>query len=83
MVPLSEVGPGAQVRVVELWTGSGLRSRLAQLGLFPGSSLEVLTNDRGHVVIRVRSAIVSLSKGIASKVLVEEEGGKRGAAGSG
>ncbi len=80
MVPLSEVGPGAQVRVVELWTGRGLRYRLEQLGLFPGSSAEVLVNDRGHVVVRVRSALVSLSRGVASKILVEEAGGKPEAA---
>lgn len=71
MVPLSEIGSGTQVKVVEVLAGRGLKSRLEQLGLFPGSLVEVLTNNRGHVLIRAQGAIVSLSRGIASKIFVE------------
>ncbi len=72
---------GAHVRIAELWTGRGLKRRLAQLGLFPGSPVEVLANNRGHVVVKVRSAVISLSRGVASKILVEETEDELGAAG--
>lgn len=71
MVPLSEINPGTRVRVIEVSAGKGLKFRLEQLGLFPGSLIEVLTNDRGHVLVRARGAIISLSKGIASRIFVE------------
>ncbi|MEM1623147.1 MAG: FeoA family protein [Sulfolobales archaeon] len=71
MVPLSEAKPGALVRVVEVSAGRGLKLRLEQLGLFPGSLIEVVTNNHGHVLIKARGAIISLSRGVASKVFVE------------
>ncbi|MEM2007160.1 MAG: FeoA family protein [Sulfolobales archaeon] len=72
MVPLSEVNPGALVKVIEVSAGKGLKHRLEQLGLFPGSFIEVVTNNHGHVLVRARGAIISLSRGIASKILVEK-----------
>lgn len=71
MEPLSDVEPGAEVRVIEIQTGRGLRLRLEQLGLFPGARVEVLTNSNGHILVRAMGVLISLSKGIASKILVE------------
>jgi Fe2+ transport system protein FeoA len=70
MDSLSEVGAGESVEVIEVATGRGLRARLEQLGIFPGSIVEVLVNNGGHVLVRARGAVVSLSRGIASKVFV-------------
>ena len=70
MDSLSEVGAGESVEVIEVATGRGLRARLEQLGIFPGSIVEVLVNSGGHVLVRARGAVVSLSRGIASKVFV-------------
>ncbi|MCS7099851.1 MAG: FeoA family protein [Sulfolobales archaeon] len=72
MVPLSEVSSGTQVRVVKIEASNSLKSRLEQLGLFPGSLAEVLANSNGHVLVRVYGSIVSLSRGVASNILVEE-----------
>jgi len=70
MAALSEVGPGESVEVVEVAAGRGLKARLEQLGIFPGSLVEVLVNNGGHVLIRARGAVISLSRGIASKIFV-------------
>jgi len=70
MTVLSEVSAGESVEVVEVAAGRGLRARLEQLGVFPGSLVEVLVNNGGHVLIRARGAVVSLSRGIASKIFV-------------
>ena len=70
MAVLSEVSAGESVEVVEVATGRGLRARLEQLGIFPGSLVEVLVNNGGHVLIRARGAVISLSRGIASKIFV-------------
>lgn len=41
------------------------------MGIFPGSQIEVLSNSRGHVLVRVRGAAIALSRGVASKILVK------------
>ncbi len=70
MTVLSEVSTGESVEVVEVATGRGLRARLEQLGIFPGSLVEVLINSGGHVLVSARGSVVSLSRGIASKIFV-------------
>jgi|YelNatPaOPRAMG01_1025707.scaffolds.fasta_scaffold98561_1 ferrous iron transport protein A len=72
MMSLSDTAAGDVVKVVEIDAGRGLKLRLEQLGLFPGSLIEVLSNNRGHVLIKAQGAVISLSKGIASKVLVDK-----------
>ncbi len=44
---------------------------MLQMGLTPGTELEIVFNDRRIVVIRFRETIVTLSRGIAMKILVE------------
>lgn len=72
MTPLSNAIAGDVVKVVEIHAGKGLKLRLEQLGLFPGSLVEVLSNNKGHVLIKAQGAIISLSKGIASKIFIDK-----------
>ncbi len=70
MTPLSDTATGDVVKVVEIHAGRGLKLRLEQLGLFPGSLIEVLSNNKGHVLIKAQGAVISLSRGIASKIFI-------------
>ncbi len=66
-----DLPPQSRARVVEIYAGRGLKTRLLQMGLTPGTELEIVFNDRRIVVIRFRETIVTLSRGIAMKILVE------------
>lgn len=72
MVSLDEVPEGAKAVVVDVagW-GHGLRKRLLEMGLVPGTTVEVLRNNRGPLIVKVRGATVALGRGLAKKVIVK------------
>jgi ferrous iron transport protein A len=70
--PLTELPKGSKVRVVDIVAGKGLRDRLLQMGLTPGTVVEVVENSSGPIILSVRGVTIALGRGMASKVLVEE-----------
>jgi DtxR family Mn-dependent transcriptional regulator len=73
--PLSEVRPGAQVTVREVSDADEERLRyLAELGLFPGTALEVLESEPfdGPIRIRIAGEERSLGRNLAEIVRVED-----------
>lgn len=70
-VRLSEVKAGREVTVVALEGGRGLCSRLAALGVLPGSRLKVAVNLGGPVLVEVKGSRISLGRGMARKVRVK------------
>ncbi len=69
-MPLSMVGPGQKVRLVSVTGGRNMRTRLAAMGLVPGTELEVISRGRGPVIISVNSNRLILGYGMASKIEV-------------
>jgi len=67
---LASVRPSARAVVIDICAGHGLKMRLLQIGLIPGTEIEVLENRGGMVMIRFRGTVLTLSRGIAKKVLV-------------
>ncbi len=79
---LSEVGAGTRVVVREVSDADESRLRyLAQLGLFPGTEVEVLGREPfgGPMVIRVAGEERSLGRSLAEVVRVRPEAGPGGA----
>ncbi|MCC6022098.1 MAG: FeoA family protein [Sulfolobales archaeon] len=70
--PLTELPKGSKVKVVDIVAGKGLRDRLLQMGLTPGTVVEVVENSSGPIILSVRGVTIALGRGMASKVLVEE-----------
>ena len=71
MLALTEVPEGSRVAVVDLLVrGWGIRRRLMEMGLSPGSIVEVVNNTHGPVVVRVRGVVVAIGRGVASRILV-------------
>ncbi len=70
--PLTEFPKGSKVKVVDIVAGRGLRDRLLQMGLTPGTVVEVVENSLGPMILSVRGVTVALGRGMASKVLAEE-----------
>lgn len=76
MYTLADAPEGSRVVVVGLAVGGwGIRRRLLEMGLSPGSVVEVLSNIRGPVVVRVRGVVMAIGRGMAAKILVKPAGG--------
>ena len=54
--PLCATNPGQTVKLVRATGGRGLRSKLADMGLCPGSEIKVLTNLGGPMIIEVKGS---------------------------
>ncbi|MCS7104820.1 MAG: ferrous iron transport protein A [Thermofilaceae archaeon] len=77
-VSLLDVSEGGRAIVVDIWEGIGAKRRLLEMGLTPGSEVEVVSNCRGPVVVRVRGVTVALSRGVAGRIRVKPAGGGDG-----
>ncbi len=73
ILPLSELAPGEHGEVEDLSGGRGLRRRLGELGLTPGTTIEVLAS-RTPILVLVRGSRVALGRGMARKVMVRRSG---------
>ena len=70
-VPLTALPPGARGRVVGLAGGYGAVRRLLEMGITPGTIIEVVQVLPGPIVVRVRGSLVAIGRGLAQKILVE------------
>lgn len=70
IIDLSSLLPGTRAKVVDIVAGTGLRIRLLQMGLTPGTELEIVDRHGGVIVIRFRGTVLGISRGIAKKIFV-------------
>ncbi|WP_456472267.1 FeoA family protein [Methanocaldococcus sp.] len=59
-----------KVRIIKIYGGEGIRRRLYDLGLIEGVTVEVVKNDFGPIIVKVRGNKVAIGRGIAKKILV-------------
>lgn len=72
-MPLTMATPGKDVKLVAIHGGWGIRQRLADLGLTPGTVLRVIQTDgRGPLIVAFKGdARLALGRGMAHKIMVE------------
>ena len=70
-LPLAQVPPGKNAKIVRIAGGSTLIARLYQMGILPGTVVKVIMNSGGPVIIEVKNSSVALGRGMAHKILVE------------
>ena len=69
---LGLIPAGQRARVVRYIGSRGLASRLADLGISPGTEVRMVTNlKKGPVLVEVRGSRYTLGRGLAEKVRVE------------
>ncbi len=68
-IPLSQLNPGEQGRVMAIEGGHGIRQKLLLRGLSEGSMIRVIS-CYGPVTVEVDRSTVSLGRGMAQKVIV-------------
>ncbi|MDM8531830.1 FeoA family protein [Anaerolineales bacterium HSG25] len=71
LMGLSMAEVGHSVTLKRINATHKLTHRLTDLGLTPGTPLNVLQNQGGSLIIGVRNARVALGRGIAHKIMVE------------
>lgn len=71
-MPLTQIIEGRIATVLSIGGGRQLRTRLAALGLLPGTPLEVIQNSgRGPFIVGVRGSRIVIGRGMASRIEVE------------
>jgi ferrous iron transport protein A len=73
MMPLAMATPGEDVKLVAVRGGRRVRKRLADLGLTPGTVLQVVQADAwGPLIVAFKDdARLALGRGMAHKMMVE------------
>ncbi len=73
MISLEKMGPGMKGIVREIIGGRTAVRRLMELGIVPGTMIEVIQNYmRGPIIVRVRGMDMAIGRGVASKIIVDE-----------
>ncbi|MFO7928477.1 MAG: FeoA family protein [Candidatus Humimicrobiaceae bacterium] len=71
VMPLTSLKPNVEKTVVKIQGGYGIRRKLADLGLVPGTKVRVINkNMLGPVILAVRNYRLAIGRGIASKIMV-------------
>ena len=71
-VKLSKIEAGVTVIFNDVIAGHELRTRLATMGMVPGTEITVVSNmRRGPVVINIKGSKMALGRGMADKITVE------------
>lgn len=74
LLPLGFVPAGSTVLIRELDGGRNLSHRLTEMGLVCGTAIRVIKNDvGGPLIVSVGEGRLALGRGMALKILVEEE----------
>jgi len=71
-MPLTKITEGMKAKLYSIAGGRELRTRLAALGLLPGTEIEVIQNSgKGPFVVSVKGSRIVIGRGMASKVEVD------------
>ncbi|MCD6520997.1 MAG: ferrous iron transport protein A [Anaerolineae bacterium] len=72
MMPLSMVASGETVRLIAVRGGRGICFRLAELGLVPGATFQVIQGSgQGPLILAFGETRLALGRGMAHKIYVE------------
>lgn len=73
MFSLSQAVPGKKVKVISIAGGRGLHARLLNMGLIPGSTIEVVNQGMiGPCIIVHNSCRLAIGRGVAHKIIVSD-----------
>lgn len=69
---LEALSSGGRFQVVNVFGGRGVRQRLAQLGIYPGSIITVynVSGWRGPLLLEVSGSRLALGRGMARRIEV-------------
>jgi ferrous iron transport protein A len=72
---LTKASPGDNVVITAVRAGWGLKRRLVDMGLTPGTVVRIINNERpGRVVLELNGSRLAIGYGVASKMVVRPAG---------
>ncbi len=71
MIPLSMVKQGEKVKIMGVRAGKGLSMRLANMGFYPGTVIEVISNRMGPLIVARGGVRFGIGHGMALKIMVQ------------
>jgi len=72
LIPLDYVQVNRKAKIVSINGGYGIRQRLYEMGLTPGTEVVIISNTgRGPLLISTRGITLAIGRGVARKILVE------------
>jgi ferrous iron transport protein A len=72
---LTRAEAGKKVVIAGVRAGWGLKRRLADMGLVPGTEVKIINNERpGRVVLELNGSRLAIGYGVASKIVVSAAG---------
>lgn len=70
MMPLTYANVGEENIIVKIGGNPQVRKHLENLGFVAGSSVTVINDIGGNIIVRVKEARVAISKEMAQKIMV-------------
>lgn len=68
---LSSLKKGECGKILGISAGCDARSRLCELGLNKGTSVKIVKNDIGPLILNIQGHKLAIGKGLANKILIE------------
>lgn len=71
LTPLIDLHPGEKGTIRSIQGGHKIHQRLCELGLTVGTEIELVSNNAGPIIVKVRGSKLALGRGISTSVFVE------------
>lgn len=72
-MPLTMLNPGESASIVRVGGNEETKRFLENLGFVAGSEVKVISSNEGNIIAQIKESRVAVSKGIANKIMVQEE----------
>ena len=72
-MPLTMLNPGESASIVRVGGNEKTKRFLENLGFVAGSEVKVISSNEGNIIAQIKESRVAVSKGIANKIMVQEE----------
>lgn len=70
MMPLTFIGSGEDAIVKKIGGKPEVKKHLENLGFVVGSTISVITEQNGNIIVKVKEARVAISREMANKIFV-------------
>lgn len=71
MMPLTMVGRGEQVNIQKITGKDEVRQHLAELGFVVDSTVIVVNEIAGNLIVQVKTSRIALDKTMANRIMVD------------